>query len=440
MPRQANGQYQQPANTAAVSGATISSAADNTLITDIGTELTNSLDRQGRSSMSAALPMGGNKITGMADPVASTDGATKNYTDTATALLVSKVAYQNAAQISAVAAGSSDTITAAFTPTITALSAGMTLEVRAGAANSTPTPTFQADSTTAKTIVKGAGFALVAGDIAGAGHWLSLTYDLTLDKWVLNNPANAAKFSFPVPAAFKNLSIKVATNTTVNVAADFVTTTDGVSYQTTAVSATINLGTAGVANALDAGTIAIDTWYAIWVIAQPGGTTACLASTSFTSPTLPTGYTYKARIGAVRTIHASATLFGTWQLGRRAQYVVGLTQTTSFVQLSPNGSTGTVSSANSMSAVSVSGVVPTTASEINFVLSVQTGSTIAICGPNNNFGAYNSLTNPPPFSFSSTSIAGGNVSGSLLLESSNIYFASTGASNSVFCSGWTDNI
>ncbi|WP_407166594.1 hypothetical protein [Bradyrhizobium sp. ORS 111] len=85
MARQANGSYQQPANTAAVSGQTISSTAYNTLITDIGTELTNSLDRGGRSAMTANLPMGGNRATGAADPVNAQDFATKNYTDTAVA-------------------------------------------------------------------------------------------------------------------------------------------------------------------------------------------------------------------------------------------------------------------------------------------------------------------------------------------------------------------
>lgn len=89
MPRQANGTYLQPANTAAVSGQTISSTANNTLITDIGTEITNSVDRGGRSAMTAALPMGGQKITGMADPTASTDGATKNYVDTTTSAFFS---------------------------------------------------------------------------------------------------------------------------------------------------------------------------------------------------------------------------------------------------------------------------------------------------------------------------------------------------------------
>lgn len=39
--------------------------------------------------MSAALPMGSNKITGMADPTVSTDAATKNYVDTTTAAFFS---------------------------------------------------------------------------------------------------------------------------------------------------------------------------------------------------------------------------------------------------------------------------------------------------------------------------------------------------------------
>ncbi|MCA1400046.1 hypothetical protein [Bradyrhizobium sp. BRP56] len=89
MPRQSNGTYQQPANTSGIPSTPISSTAYNALITDIGSEITNSLDRGGRSAMTAPLPMGGQKITGMADPTVSTDGATKNYVDTKTAAFFS---------------------------------------------------------------------------------------------------------------------------------------------------------------------------------------------------------------------------------------------------------------------------------------------------------------------------------------------------------------
>ena len=101
---------------------------------------------------------------------------------------------------------------------------------------------------------------------------------------------------------------------------------DGTNTRTVSISATCNLGSAGAVNTLDTGSIAIDTWYYIWAISN-GSTDGTLASTSSTAPTMPSGYTFKARIGAVQTIHASATLYGTWQLGNSAQYIVGLAST-----------------------------------------------------------------------------------------------------------------
>lgn len=93
---------------------------------------------------------------------------------------------------SANAGGTADAITATYTPSPTALANGMLLFVRASAANTTTTPTFSPNGLAAKIIVKGAGGALVAGDIAGAGQWLGLQYNQTLDKWVLLNPATGA--------------------------------------------------------------------------------------------------------------------------------------------------------------------------------------------------------------------------------------------------------
>jgi hypothetical protein len=99
--------------------------------------------------------------------------------------------FQGAAFNTSAAGGTADALTGSFTPGIAALTNGMTLFVRAASANATTTPTFTPNSGTsaAKTIVKGAGAALAAGDIAGAGHWIALQYDLTLDKWVMLNPA-----------------------------------------------------------------------------------------------------------------------------------------------------------------------------------------------------------------------------------------------------------
>jgi phage-related tail fiber protein len=97
---------------------------------------------------------------------------------------------QNSYSVAA-AAGTADAISAAYAPAITALSHGMTLYVRAAAANTSTAPTFTPNNGTlaAKQIVKGSGVSLVPGDISGGGHWMELQFDQTLDRWVLLNPA-----------------------------------------------------------------------------------------------------------------------------------------------------------------------------------------------------------------------------------------------------------
>lgn len=90
------------------------------------------------------------------------------------------------------AAGTADAITVALSPAPLALVDGMTVRVRASAANATATPTFAVSGLAAKVIVKGGNTPLEPGSIAGAGHWLELQFDALLDKWVLSNPLNVA--------------------------------------------------------------------------------------------------------------------------------------------------------------------------------------------------------------------------------------------------------
>lgn len=131
----------------------------------------------------------------------------------------------------AAAAGTADAITANFTPDI-ALTNGQTVLVRAGYANATATPTFAPDGLTAKTIVKGSNGALVAGDIAGAGHWLLMQYDSTLDRWVLQNPATATKLS---------TARTIQTNLASTSSANF----DGTGNVTPGISGTLGVGNGG---------------------------------------------------------------------------------------------------------------------------------------------------------------------------------------------------
>jgi len=73
------------------------------------------------------------------------------------------------------------------------------------------------------------------------------------------------------------------------------------------------VGTA--AGSLDTGAIANSTWYHVWLIQRPDtGVVDVLISTSATSPTLPTNYTLKRRIGSMKT-NGSAQWVGFTQIG-----------------------------------------------------------------------------------------------------------------------------
>lgn len=64
---------------------------------------------------------------------------------------------------------------------------------------------------------------------------------------------------------------------------------------------TVNINSSG-ANGLDTGTKEDNTWYYVWVIKNPvTNAVAGLLSKSITTPTLPSGYTKKRRVGTVRT-------------------------------------------------------------------------------------------------------------------------------------------
>lgn len=136
-------------------------------------------------------------------------------------------------ELVASAGGTADALTATFSPAPRAWPTGVPFMVRAASANATATPTFTPNSGTlaAKTIVKGANVALVAGDIAGAGHWLLMQYDATLDKVVLLNPANGITTLSVVTAAsdptFADSSVNAASTNWVRGAMSAIATAAG---------------------------------------------------------------------------------------------------------------------------------------------------------------------------------------------------------------------
>ncbi len=135
---------------------------------------------------------------------------------------------QSGEQTFAVAGGTADAMTAAFSPTLTELKDGQPLRVRAVGANTVTNPTLNPDTLGALTIYKTGGVALAVGDIVGAGHELQLTYRASPARLELDNPglsagsvatlihgatakttmSNADEFSFwdSVASAFKKIT------------------------------------------------------------------------------------------------------------------------------------------------------------------------------------------------------------------------------------------
>jgi hypothetical protein len=85
MPRDGSGNYSKPDGTTAVSGTTVASAPYNTLADDMAAALTGSVPRNGSGAMTANLPMGGNKITGLAAATANGDAVRYEQYQTAAA-------------------------------------------------------------------------------------------------------------------------------------------------------------------------------------------------------------------------------------------------------------------------------------------------------------------------------------------------------------------
>ena len=124
------------------------------------------------------------------------------------------------------------------------------------------------------------------------------------------------------------------------------------------------------ANGLDAGGLTANTFYWIWLIST-GTTTSLLASTSNTSPTMPSGYTYLALIGVLRTDGSNNTIPFMFANGQFDYIVTPMTQIAS-------GSTG-----STWTQISVSSYVPTGAVRVRGSMHCNNNTINAAAAPIN---------------------------------------------------------
>lgn len=164
MPRNGAGNYSLVSGNPVTTGATISSTTHNNTLSDISNALTESLAKDGQTTPTANLPMGGYAHTGVGDATARTQYAK-----------VSQV--QDGGYVALSSVLGTDTITATCAPAITAYAAGQSFKFTAAGAN-TGAVTLNINSLGAKAVTKEGTAALAAGDIAsGAVVWVD--YDGT---------------------------------------------------------------------------------------------------------------------------------------------------------------------------------------------------------------------------------------------------------------------
>ncbi|WP_236209000.1 hypothetical protein [Pseudomonas tohonis] len=246
-----------------------------------------------------------------------------------------------------------------------------------------------------------------------------------------------------VQGASKNLQASATgLSASLQVSADeLVVESSGNQYQTLrGVSLTINSAASG-ANGLDTGIIAASTWYSIWIIYNPTTlAVAGLLSTSSTTPTMPSGFTYKARVGWIRTDGTNKYPLSFIKFGRRTQYKVAAGSNLTGYPSPASGVAGSVTTPT-LVAVGLANFVPPTASTAIIGIGVNTSQTSAnaIIAANPSGGSIGSTTNPCIIQWTNTTTGGIQMFPmSVLLESMSLYWASNAAGIFMFLTGWEE--
>ena len=145
-----------------VTGTVISSTAFNALTADLATGLSTAITKDGQTTPTNNIPMGGFTITGLGAGVAGTDAANLSQVQSAVGTFLT--------------VSGTNTITASVSPSLTAYSAGQMFGFVAANTNTGAT-TINISSLGAKSIVTPLG-ALVANDLV-SGYFYIIYYDGT---------------------------------------------------------------------------------------------------------------------------------------------------------------------------------------------------------------------------------------------------------------------
>jgi hypothetical protein len=199
----------------------------------------------------------------------------------------------------------------------------------------------------------------------------------------------------------------------------------------------LNLGISGVGG-LDTGTKANSTWYYIWLISN-GIVDRLLASTSSSAPTMPSGYSYKKLIGACKT-SSSGDVLSYKQVNDKIQFILSPGTYNGLEEI-----VGTVLNAGDQSnnswapsATLVRGTtsfVPPLANTIEVQLTTR-GNVVLQVAPNSSYNGYLGTLPAPLVTYGHAQ----NITGSLILESDNLYMSCDNTAGSIYCLGYNIDI
>jgi hypothetical protein len=156
-----------------VANTVISATTFNALTADLANGLTTCITKDGQTTPTANIPMGGFKITNLANGTAATDAAT-----------VAQIQSNGAALVTVTG---TDTLTGTLTPALVAYVTGAVYYFIAPATN-TGAVTLNIDTLGAKNVTRDGTTALVAGDIV-SGEMIAVVYDGT--RFQLISPVNS---------------------------------------------------------------------------------------------------------------------------------------------------------------------------------------------------------------------------------------------------------
>lgn len=291
--------------------------------------------------------------------------------------------------------------------------------------------------------------SLIGGEIV-AGNVISAVYSASSNTFQLLNAViqSASGASAPLCGAtgLKITNSASLPNTVITLSASqlVMETASGIVQSRNNVSLTaINISTGTTTsspNGMDGESPGTSNWVYIYAI-DNGAAPAGLVSLSSTAPTLPSGYNYKCRLAAMR-VDGSGNLLRTLQLGAKVQYVVTPATNTANLPVMISGASGNVTTPT-WTAVAVAGFVPPSATSLIGILSPGNpiATEVTMAAPNQNYGAYNSTSNPPPLvAASTTSNITYNIPFDFLLESTSVYYAASGTTPFLASLGWKDSV